>query len=192
MQTELEKMNILRLSNEESNKITKECLQTAMFRLMGQTDFEKITITEIAKRAGVSRLAFYRNYGSKEELVADMCRVLFQRLTDSLKSDRFRADRKQWYADFFRTIQDNREYFRIYLDAHLNLNDGLILESVYPAFSTEEYYARAADEGAFLSVLTEWFRSGMRESPDEMGAICAKVIRSSIEPLKERKDIIKV
>lgn len=180
MKTELEKMKILRLSNEESNKVTKECLQTAMFQLMGQMDFEKITITEIAKRAGVSRLAFYRNYGAKEELVADMCRALFQALTTSLNSDRFRADRKQWYANFFKTIQENRAYFQIYLDANLKLDDGIILESVYPASSTEEHYARTASEGAFLSVLTEWFQSGMRESPDEMASICMSVIRASI------------
>lgn len=180
MKTELENMEILRLSNEESNRVTRECLKIAMFKLMGETGFEKITITEIAKRAGVSRLAFYRNYSSKEDLVADICRSVFQELAASLTSDRFHADRLQWYTNFFRTIRDHSEYFKIYLDANLKLSDGLILESVFPAASIEEYYARAADEGAFLQVLTEWFNAGMKESPEEMAAICAKVIDSSI------------
>ena len=180
MKTELENMEILRLSNAESNRITKECLQTAMFKLMGQMPFDKITITEIAKRAGVSRLAFYRNYGTKEELVTDMCRAVFQELTVSLNSDRFRRDRRQWYENFFRTIQENSEYFQCYLNANLKLSDGLLLESIYPAATPEEHYRRAASEGAFLQVLTEWFRSGMRESPEEMSMLCMRTIPASI------------
>jgi len=180
MKTELENMEILRLSNEESNKVTRECLRIAMFKLMGEFDFEKITITEICKRAGVSRLAFYRNYGTKEELVTDMCRSVFQELDASLSSERFRTDREDWYTRFFQTIRDNSEYFRIYLDANLKLSDGIILESVYPTASVEEHYMRAASEGAFLNVLTDWFKGGMKETPEEMAAICMKVIGSSI------------
>ncbi|MBR1781724.1 MAG: TetR/AcrR family transcriptional regulator [Oscillospiraceae bacterium] len=171
-------MEILRLSNEESNRVTRECLRTAMFKLMNQENFERITITEIAKRAGVSRLAFYRNYESKEALVADLCQHLFEQLRTSLTSERFLTDRRAWYVSFFQTIRENREYFEIYQKANLRLSDGIILEAVYPVSSTEEHYTRAASEGAFLSVLTEWFRSGMQESPEEMAAICEKVIAS--------------
>jgi len=180
MKTELENMEILRLSNEESNKVTRECLRIAMFKLMGETEFEKITITEICKRAGVSRLAFYRNYGTKEELVTDMCRSVFRELEISLTGERFLTDRAQWYTDFFRTIRDNSEYFRIYLDANLKLSDGIILETVFPSSSVEEHYARAASEGAFLNVATEWFKAGMKETPEEMSAICKNVIASSV------------
>ena len=180
MKTELENMEILRLSNEESNKVTRECLRIAMFKLMNQEDFEKITITEIAKRAGVSRLAFYRNYETKEALVADLCQSLFTELRSSLTSDRFHNDRKKWYTSFFQTIRDNSEYFQIYLDANLKLADGLVLETVYPVSSVEDHYARAASEGAFLSVLTDWFKGGMRETPEKMADICEKVVGTSI------------
>ena len=180
MKTELENMEILRLSNEESNKVTRECLRIAMFKLMNQEHFDKITITEIAKRAGVSRLAFYRNYDSKEALVADLCQSLFTELRKSLTSDQFRTDRKGWYRDFFETIRDNSEYFQIYLDANLKLADGLVLETVYPVSSVEDHYARAASEGAFLSVLTDWFKGGMRETPEKMADICEKVVGTSI------------
>ena len=53
------------LSNKEANKVTRECLQTALIQLMSQKPFEKITITELVRRSGVSRTAFYRNYESK-------------------------------------------------------------------------------------------------------------------------------
>ena len=176
METELSRMHILRLSNEESNRVTREALQTAMFKLMGEFPFEKITVSEITKRAGVSRAAFYRNYDSKEELVQDTCKTVLDSLTESVGSERFQNDRREWYRSFFQTIGDNAEYFRIYLNAHLSLSDQLIMESVYPSNSVKEHYRHAAREGAFLSVLIEWFEDGMKESAEEMAGVCSEIL----------------
>ena len=181
METELERMEILRLSNVESNKVTKECLRIAMIKLMGKTDFEKISITDIAKYAGVSRTAFYRNYETKEALVEDICQSLFNELKDSVSSDRYRDDRKTWYIRFFRTINENSDYFRIYLDAHLQFGKIFVLDSVFPPSTPAERYMNSAKEGAFLRVLTDWFLDGMKESPEEMGDICVKVIQKPFE-----------
>ena len=101
MKTELEKRDILRMSNEESNKITRECLRISMIKLMDKKDFEKISITEIAKNAGVSRTAFYRNYETREALVEDICQNLFAELKSSVSGERYRTDRKAWYTVFF-------------------------------------------------------------------------------------------
>ena len=101
---------------------------------------------------------------------------MFSELTESLKNERFRTNRKAWYTEFFQTIQANSDYFQIYLNANLRLSDGNILESVYPSSTAEEYYRNAAREGAFVSILTDWFRSGMKESPEKMGTICEKLL----------------
>ena len=166
MKTELEKMDILRLSNEESNKVTRECLRIAMFKLMGKEEFDKISITELTKYAGVSRVAFYRNYESKEALVEDLCQTLFKALQLSLTGELYLSDRRQWYENFFRTIHENSEYFAIYLKAGLRLTDGLMLEFISPSTTVEERYANAAREGAFTGILIEWFRAGM--TPDDV------------------------
>lgn len=176
METELSKMNILRLSNEESNKVTREALQIAMFKLMGKLPFEKIAISDITKRAGVSRAAFYRNYNSKEELVQELCQSVFTELRASMEGALYKNDRKTWYADFFRTIKENKEYFRIYLDAHLQLVDQFVLETIFPSASVQEHYRHAAREGAFINILTDWFLSGMHETPEDMAQICYDIL----------------
>ena len=83
-------------SNEESNKITKSSLQTALIYLMNKKDFDKITITELVKKAGVSRMAFYRNYNSKEDILEklkvefiNILKVLFINLKIFLLSNVF-------------------------------------------------------------------------------------------------------
>lgn len=186
MKTELEKREILRLSNEQSNKVTKECLRIAMIKLMDKKPFEKISITELTQSAGVSRTAFYRNYASKEALVEDICQSLSSELQASVSGDLYRTDRRNWYIQFFRTIRENSEYFQIYLNAHLQFGDMIVLESVFPASNAAERYLNSAKEGAFLRVLTDWFCGGMQESPDEMGEICVQVIQRNFELHHER------
>ena len=181
MQTELEKREILHLSNEESNKITRDCLRIAMIKLMDKKDFEKISITEITKYAGVSRTAFYRNYETKEALVEDICQSLFTELKASVSGERYRTNRKDWYTVFFKTIKENSEYFQIYLNAHLQFGEFFVLESVFPPSTPLGRYVNSAKEGAFLRVLTVWFNSGMQESPEDMGEICEKLIYNAVE-----------
>ena len=48
--TEMEKRDMLRLSNAESNKLTRECIQTALIHLMAYKELKKISISEIAKK----------------------------------------------------------------------------------------------------------------------------------------------
>ena len=59
----------LRKSNQESNLLTREAIETALLQLLEKKDLTKISISELVKRAGVSRAAFYRNYDSKEEIL---------------------------------------------------------------------------------------------------------------------------
>lgn len=172
MEIELEKKDVLRLSNEESNQLTRECLRIAMFKLMCVKDFEKITITEIAKEAGVSRVAFYRNYASKEALVEDVCQSLITELKASLNSEVFRTDRKQWYQDLFQMVKENEKYFRLFLHANIKIGDVIVLDMVYPPSTVQEHYLNIAGEAAFMSILTDWFGGGMKETPEEMAGIC--------------------
>ena len=169
MKTELEKREILRFSNEESNKITLECLRIAMIKLMGKKEFEEISITEIAK------------------LAEDICKSLVSELKTSVSGEKFRTDRKNWYIIFFKTIKENSEYFQIYLNAHLQFGDVFVLDSVYPPNTTAEHYLNSAKQGAFMKILTDWFQDGMRESPEEMGLLCEQLIYNTIDK-KQREE----
>ncbi|MTN82446.1 TetR family transcriptional regulator [Turicibacter sanguinis] len=52
-----------------TNMIVRESITQALLILMETKDFQKITITEIVNKAGVSRMSFYRNYNSKEDVI---------------------------------------------------------------------------------------------------------------------------
>ena len=70
-ESEMNKRRMVRLSNEAAGQLTRECLQTALIRLLAEQEMDKISITELVRVAGVSRTAFYSNYNSKEEVLLD-------------------------------------------------------------------------------------------------------------------------
>ena len=51
-----------------SNQLARECIVTALIHLSKQKPFSSITISELTEKAGVSRMTYYRNYNSKEEV----------------------------------------------------------------------------------------------------------------------------
>ncbi|WP_339981306.1 helix-turn-helix domain-containing protein [Lactiplantibacillus plantarum] len=48
---------------------TQAKAEKALFELMQEQNFSEISITDIANQAKISRMAFYRNYNSKEDIL---------------------------------------------------------------------------------------------------------------------------
>jgi AcrR family transcriptional regulator len=62
-------------------KRTKRLLQDALIELLKEKQYQKITVTDIVTRAGLSRTTFYAHYDYKEELIEqcleDLLAVIF-------------------------------------------------------------------------------------------------------------------
>lgn len=179
--TELEKRDVLRMSNKESNRMTRECLQTALITLMSQKPFDKITISELVRRSGVSRTAFYRNYNTKEDILNEVGDVFLDVIAKSFTGERFLNDRRNWYYDFFHIIKNNAQIFRLLLQAHM-LN--MPIFSTYAFFkklnlaeNTTDHYAFLAWQGALSTITIHWFDDGMKESIDYMADFCISALK---------------
>ena len=143
----------LRLSNEEANNLTRECLCTAMMRLMSSTPFDRITIADIVELAGVSRMAFYRNYRTKVALAKSVT----HQIICSLVKD---------FSDGFEVTD------RIILSEYAPIDVSLIVNELFPSVPKEEHYFYIGRGGALLHILKEWYNSGLRENPEEMADLC--------------------
>lgn len=93
-------------SNKEANQLTKESIETALLFLLEKKELKQISVSELVRKAGVSRNAFYRNYKSKEEILE----AYYERTSSNLKKkwhdlqDKVQKDGvKQSFADF---VQD--------------------------------------------------------------------------------------
>lgn len=56
------KLNNLQKANLESHKVVEESLREALYSLLATKNINRITITELVKKAGVSRAVFYKHY----------------------------------------------------------------------------------------------------------------------------------
>ena len=172
MSQETKKENALRMSNLESHQLTKECIQTALLYLMGETTFEKITVTDIIRRAGVSRAGFYRNYASKEEVldeIADRAFAKFHTIFD-VRSDIPEAS--GFIRILLSEVQKHSDAFRLLL--HANVPREYILKTMtffeqFITYNTPmEHYRAIALSTALKQVTLKWFENGMQETPEEM------------------------
>ena len=72
----------------EANALTKECIVTALLRLMKVKSYSSISITDITNLAGVSRMAYYRNYKSKDDILINHLVDQEKRLLNDLHGEK--------------------------------------------------------------------------------------------------------
>lgn len=70
--------------NPQSER-SKRWLEEALLLLMKQKHFSEITVTDITAKAGVSRLTFYRNFESKEDILLRYFDTIFQDYLQSIR-----------------------------------------------------------------------------------------------------------
>ena len=95
---------------------TKAALTRALFELLGEKDFDKISITELAQRADVDRKTFYLHYRSVEEILEDFYEDMLARLQEGLEREGVFRGPQVDLTGFFRVLNgvvgDNMPLFR--------------------------------------------------------------------------------
>lgn len=167
----------------ESNLLTKECLVTALLRLMQEKKYDQISITDITTLAGVSRMAYYRNYKSKDEILIKYLLEQKDRLVNDVggTAETTLAEIVKYGALFF---QDNAAVIQAIYEAGLAHSlTGILEECIYSYFplvgtSAEGRYAMHFYIGAIFSVFRHWFDQGMKESAEEISEIICRLANS--------------
>lgn len=116
----------------ESQKLVKECIFIALTLLMEQKDYADITITDITKKAGVSRMAYYRNYESKEDILREQAEHTFATLA-TYAAEPGGIDAEEFYRHFFIELKSQQHVIR-------NLAKANLLEVFWSDFMN--YFAR--------------------------------------------------
>lgn len=171
------KRETLKRLNQESNQITRECIQTGLLELMALETFDHITVTSIIQRAGVSRGGFYRNYKSKEEVLQEICENLFQYLLDFLSEHKIYENTKEWYISLFQSIADHADAYQMLVKAQapkyiiLHFDEEELLRKLQRDDSIVEKYRALAMGKTLIEIASTWFRKGMQETPEEMADI---------------------
>ena len=166
------------LSNEDSHRLTIESIEEAMLLLLEETSLSKITITDIVKKAGVSRGAFYRNYTSKEDILH---RTSMQYATATfLKMHAFRNDKNasNFWIGLFDYAMEHRSFYELIAkndlsDIFIDCTKHLVDMAQIPEGINK--YSLSFMKGAVSSVFGDWIENGMKETPEEMANYLAEL-----------------
>lgn len=179
MEKTLKNQDILHMSNVESNQFTKECIYTALLSLLANETIDKITVTAIIKRAGVSRAGFYRNFSSKEAVLDEICDVFLSVLSEFIFDNKYQENARAWYYDLFKIVEENKETIRLLVNANVPsqyiFKLKTLTEGLYKNQDLQERYTSIAIGKALEGILADWFENGMPLSPDEMADFCMKL-----------------
>jgi len=156
----------LRKSNQESNFLTREAIETALLQLLEKKDLAKISISELVKRAGVSRAAFYRNYDSKEEILESVFKRSVHNIMEQLIHYDVKTDLYLVWVHLFRAAKKEAKVIQLALDYHLEkifvqaMQE--FLEKYHGKSKGVSSYLHSFWSSAIVSVLLKWIKDGMK------------------------------
>lgn len=168
-----------------TNVFAKECIAMALRQLMQQRPYEQITISDIVRKAGVSRMAYYRNYQSKEDIILKTLEE-HARITDRYTIPLFESRNLEGYITYlFEDFARVSDFYASLLKA--NLGD-IILH--YFNRCTIQFVSRyhnpeprkhviLAFSGAIYNMAITWILEGMKETPAEMAQIYLSTVNSA-------------
>ena len=163
----------------ESNRLAKECIVTALVELMKIREYDSITITDIAKKAGVSRMAYYRNYTSKDDILNKYIEEVGETIHQMIAESHSSSVPYDYFLALFQHLGKYSDLAIVTYRAHLGeLILAALIKNMFITFpvsghSAKERYQRYFLAGAFYNVFIEWLKGGLHEDPVTMAKICA-------------------
>lgn len=151
----------------------KECIADSLLRLLHTKPLEAITIREITELANVSRVTYYRNFTSKEDVIEFKLDKL---MTDWIEQEKTSGSTSacELAVRFFQFFYSIRDVVQTLIQAKLSL---LVLNTLITHFGDiltqdcSEYYRQIFISFGLCGVILTWMDTGMQESPEEMGKI---------------------
>lgn len=182
-------MNGHQKQKEQSVRMIEE----ALFKLMEEKNYTQITVSEVAKRADISRRTFYRFYKEKDEVLrcylGKLCQE-YQRTTPVLACYEIPQIAREYFEFWYqyrkllllmhKSGMDEMLYCEI-SRAAAEIVKGRIDRKEYKNAAGMEYFA-CYSAGGFGALLEQWIREGMTESPKEYAEKVSKGLLQFIQP----------
>ena len=144
-----------------------EHITSALFALLSEKQYDDITVTDICKKAGYTRMSFYRNFNSKEKILSKAFQSSFQKFIGDQENNKdisvffnFYMDNKELISNIYKAGKQQLIIDQLF--TILGYSDELPLELQYSV----SYFSYT-----FFSFLDTWFKRGMIETPEQIQTI---------------------
>ncbi|WP_242050920.1 TetR/AcrR family transcriptional regulator [Weissella confusa] len=169
---------------ESIRQQTDDQIIDATLTLLQSQSYDQLAVTEITRMAGVSRMAFYRHFGTKEAVI----KTIVEQLTDDFAKEAtaLPLESEIIAREFFGFVQANGMAIAVLLNAGLReqfyppLRD--IMHGLYAElFRSQASHSMSIDyvsdftASGMLALAIRWIATGMHESVDEMAKIATEM-----------------
>ncbi|MBO4212384.1 MAG: TetR/AcrR family transcriptional regulator [Oscillospiraceae bacterium] len=157
---------------------SKERISEALLALLKTTPYQSISIQMLADRADVSRMAFYRNFSGKEQII----QYYLQKQTDRFLLESQIAHETSFGASYFRKLVEHlsqtREIGKLLIDTGLFDLLRAEFDRIYTAKARgkQEKLRSCFLAGGICNVYYHWLSGGCQESPEELAASLERVL----------------
>ena len=159
---------------------SKRSMAEALLHLMETEDYDRITIQQIVDEAGVSRMAFYRNFETKDQIL----QYYVDRITDEFVRDAHmkekydNAEMLDYFIAIFRHLTSQRKLSSLLIHAgKFDLVRGEFERILsYRAKDHKDLYRYHFLGGGICSIYYAWLVSGCEESVEELTDMILQVV----------------
>ena len=179
---------------------TRAAIFEAFSALLSEKPYSKITIQNIIDRANIGRSTFYAHFQTKDSLLEEMCRELFDHIVEGVMNDNHPSDCHNHnhvgmpdpvFCHLLEHIAENTNHLRDLLVSdtsdfflrHFKMSLSRVIASyllVGPvAIDVPRDFLLNHISGSFVEMVQWWVRNKMQETPEELN----RYFQSVISPL---------
>ena len=174
------------------SQITKRALAASLKKLLAQKPLSRITIADITEDCGINRMTFYYHFQDIYDLIDWICQEEGGRALQG------RKDYRTWQEGFValcRAVVENRAIIegvyhsvqREQIETYLyRMVYGLLIRVVeelsgpYSISREDQEYITHFYKYAFVGVMLDWVRRGMKEPPEEVVGRVSRMTRGQL------------
>lgn len=177
-------------------KDSQTYLTTALRQLLRTHDLDTITVTQVVKRAGVSRMAFYRNFTTLDDLLtayfAPAIAARFQDVLQHVAADQKLVAMGQFFSDFAPTLRlaEQRGFEQIIQRLFNENMTNFYQTTMVNAGLTEvqlNYWTKFMSAGVY-AIWREWLLNGQVESLTMIHELLATLQTATMRALTQSPD----
>ncbi|GFG42699.1 TetR/AcrR family transcriptional regulator [Streptococcus canis] len=162
--------------NHEARQVARESMEIALMKLLENKPLRDITISELVTKEGVSRNAFYRNYGSKEAILEQLLTTVIRRIFRGLKQFDIKTQAYQAWLYLFTEAKKEAQLLKMIFKHHLHHLLTQLVTKRLKAYQKwkdkkQSHYKQLFWSNAIVSVLSNWISDDMVIPAEEMAAM---------------------
>jgi len=170
-----EDKNMHHIKNNLKSFRSAELISAALFELLKEKTYEKITITDIYRKSFVSRATFYRLFDNIDDVLYYEVDKVFYNMKEELAAVdypnilRFFIEKTILNLDLFKTIIQNKKY-SIIVSCFEKHNEDILstMTFINPDNQIQAFYELEIFGGILLATLSAWHKFEQKENFDQL------------------------